>query len=596
MARVHADGTKSQLVQEMVRVESPSGADGLSVYRAGYESDQRLTVSHARVHRAGGTTEEAPVGRSPARRATGLARRVSYPVRFPPLQPGDVIEVLYRIDDLRVGFFGDYYGHVAYLQDDAPLDLVRYVLIGPAEREFHFHLVGVPDGGLARREVELSEAGRTYVFEARGVPALENEPRQPWLKELLPQVQVSTFADWDAFARWYWNLVAGQHEADDALRALVAELCEGAADDEERLRRIYEFVVSEVRYNDQWEFGIHGYKPYNATRILARRFGDCKDKATLINTMAREVGITAYPVLIYGETSRGREDLTLPLIRHFNHCISWADLGEGGVFLDGTAEHHPYGTLPTMDYGARVVVISPDGSAVRGIPYRGPEANQVRETHEVRVARDGSATLSTELSASGDFEYLLRRSLLTAAQRPQVIEPRLGRDFPGASVDSVECSDPTQLSQPLRLVIEATLPRITRELPAGEVELRPVRSWMFRDGYLRGDRLSALAADDERTRDVVLPAPVGVEEHVRYQLPAGAVPRRLPPPVRLTGPFGRYERVYELKGQVLEARRVLRLEAVRIPASQYEAFRTFLSEVEAADAALPVIGFEETDR
>ena len=29
----------------------------------------------------------------------------------------------------------------------------------------------------------------------------------------------------------------------------------------ERIRRVYEFVANEIRYNDAWEFGIHGFKP-----------------------------------------------------------------------------------------------------------------------------------------------------------------------------------------------------------------------------------------------------------------------------------------------------------------------------------------------
>jgi transglutaminase-like putative cysteine protease len=43
---------------------------------------------------------------------------------------------------------------------------------------------------------------------------------------------------------------------------------------------MYGFVVTNTRYV-ALEFGIHGYKPYRVDRVLARRFGDCKDKASL---------------------------------------------------------------------------------------------------------------------------------------------------------------------------------------------------------------------------------------------------------------------------------------------------------------------------
>ena len=50
--------------------------------------------------------------------------------------------------------------------------------------------------------------------------------------------------------------------------------------------RVYDFVVSQTRYVGL-EFGIHGYKPYRVDQVLARRFGDCKDKASLIHAHAR---------------------------------------------------------------------------------------------------------------------------------------------------------------------------------------------------------------------------------------------------------------------------------------------------------------------
>jgi len=593
--RVNQDGTKSELVQELIRVENTAGARRLAAYGTVYESDQRLEFQLARVWRRGGGVEGVPVGRHRARRGGEFERRLRASVAFPPLEPGDVVEVRYRTDDLEPGFFGDYYGHTQYLQGEQAIDRLRFVVIAPPGRELYFHTPGLAGLGVERATRELPGGAVAHVFDAAGVPALDSEPNQPWVKELLPKVQASTFRDWDAFSRWYWGLVAKQHESDPALRAKVAELTAGAESDLEKVRRIYDFVVTEVRYSAEWEFGVHGFKPYNATRIFARRFGDCKDKSTLINTMLREVGIDSYPVLIYGETSRGREDLTLPLIGHFNHCISWVDVGEGGLFVDGTAEHHPCGTLPTMDYGAKVVVITPEGARIRAIPYEEPAEQAVRERHVVRLEEGGSATLETVIEATGQFGVALRSWLAVEGRRADQLEPRLGQTFNGARVTSVETSDLSDLSTPVRIEVEVEVPRMLRRTTAGDQRLLEVRSWLFDQLYLGGRKVSALAADDRRTRDVVLPYPAAVEEEVTYVLPPGAEVESLPAPVELEAEFGRYRRVYSVEGDRITLERRLAFEETRVPAEAYGAFREFLGAIERAEADRPVLSQGASD-
>ena len=587
--KLNADGTRSSWHQELLRVESREGVRALAGYPAVYEDDQRIEVQLARVHRSGGAQEDAPVGSAGGISGGDSGGRRAFRLRFPPLQPGDVIEVRYRTDDLRQGFFGDYYGEQFQFQDQVPLDRMRVALIAPAARTLYFHS---PGGRGPQPQASEANGLKQWIWEASEIAALEPEPNMPWLKEVVPQVQVSTFADWDRFASWYWGLVKAQHEADESIKAKVAELTQGATSVEDKVRRIYNFVVTDIRYSDAWEFGVHGFKPYSATKIYARRFGDCKDKATLIGTMCGVIGVEAHPVLIFGEDGRGVEDLTLPLMGHFNHCISYVRLPDGrGLFLDGTAEFHPYGNLPSMDYGARVVVITPEGGLVKEIPFRGPEGNSVRERHEVTLGADGKARVESTLSGRGTFEVVLRQLMTTEGRRVQVLEPRYGERYTGAKIESVKASDPTDLDAPLEVKVESVLPGMLRKTAGGGVELRELRSWLFDLIYLRNQNLSSLAADSERTQDVVLPVPSMVDETVRYRLPEGASVQSVPEGVELQTPFGSYQRVYERKGGVLEVRRVLRLTTNRIPRAEYEAFRRFVETIDRAERERPVLSF-----
>src|SRR5256712_13765160 len=62
-----------------------------------------------------------------------------------------------------------------------------------------------------------------------------------------------------------------------------------AVDEQARIRAVYDYVVSRTRYV-ALEFGIHGFKPYPVEMVLTRRFGDCKDKESLMHAMPESQG------------------------------------------------------------------------------------------------------------------------------------------------------------------------------------------------------------------------------------------------------------------------------------------------------------------
>ena len=68
----------------------------------------------------------------------------------------------------------------------------------------------------------------------------------------------------------------------------------GAAPDlAARLRAPAAFAQRDIRYV-AIEIGIGAYQPHAARDVLLNRYGDCKDKVTLLAAMLQEVGIESY--------------------------------------------------------------------------------------------------------------------------------------------------------------------------------------------------------------------------------------------------------------------------------------------------------------
>ena len=255
----------------------------------------------------------------------------------------------------------------------------------------------------------------------------------------------SSFADWNRFGQWFWNLVRKQFESSDALKAKVAELTEGKKEPLDKIRAIYRFVVRDIHYQAETSFNIHGWKPYKASTVLERKNGDCKDKAILFATMMREAGLKAYVALTYLEGGgRGRPDLTLPLIQHFNHAIAYVppDDGREEMWLDLTATEYSFEDQPPeWDRGAYSLVVGPDMAELKRIPLRSPLEPVQQFDVDVEVDEKGGATLDIHVTASAGLAWMVRQRMEAEGRRKERLENALSDHLAGCKVVDIEMPD-----------------------------------------------------------------------------------------------------------------------------------------------------------
>lgn len=570
-----ADGTARRYRQLLVKVINEEGCRALDSHSIPYAAgEQWVQVLAARAHHADGRVQQARIRNRPPVKRTG-----EYPVwsstwlDLPPLRPGMVVELEWRTEDLKQSFFGDYFGDRVHFGGQEPRTRTIYTIDAPAAKNLYFHARGMSP----EPEIRTGRPGRTiYRWELADQPRIDPEPAMPPLADLAPYVEVSTFRDWDAFSSWYHHLIRGQFHTSPAIQAKVEELTAGCTTDVERVRALYAFVVSEVRYI-AWEFGVHGFQPYRADTIFTRRFGDCKDKATLLCTMLDEVGIEAYPVLIHATRQRAREDLALPLIHHFNHCIAYLPgVGPDGWFLDGTAEHHRADELPLMDRGARVLVVRKDGGELLDIRWNTPAEMAVTERQHARVERSGAAELHLEQSPTGDYAVFIRQHLEVAGDRKRLLEQRFGRRFPGTVVEDLTMSDLTDLTQEVKWRVSLRVPEYWDE-EGGLLRLPPLADFFDSSAGLAG-----FVSRGERQHDLLLGNPTRTATTLEIELPPGVEGAHLPRATSLDTPHGRFHLTARSEGRRLVLEREFELRVPRVPVAEYPEFKEFLDDVNEA--------------
>ena len=99
----------------------------------------------------------------------------------------------------------------------------------------------------------------------------------------------AAFASWNDMGVWYNDLTRNRREASAEITQKAAALTASAATPLEKMQAIATFMQRDIRYV-AIELGIGGQQPHPAPEIFNHKYGDCKDKATLMSTMLKTIG------------------------------------------------------------------------------------------------------------------------------------------------------------------------------------------------------------------------------------------------------------------------------------------------------------------
>lgn len=574
VVRVYPNGLSSRVHQEVVRVLNDRGVDRNRVERIRYSSgDQEVKVEKARVIKKDGTVVESRTEND--QHMTDSWAGMFFDSRqrtvaFANLEPGDVVEVTWRRDDIsQQNMFADYFGDVSYLQGtDTRLD-VDYVLIAPEGRAFFANDPGLPE--LKHTETKGADGQQVSRWQVQNVARIEPEPKMPGWANVAKYLHVSTFKSWDAMARFWWGLIHDQLHVTPEVAQAAEDAVKGvpSSDVPGRVRAVYDYVVTKTRYVGL-EFGIHGFKPYKVDQILSRRFGDCKDKASLMYAMLEHLGIKSNMVLLRTR-SMGQLSSQPASLAVFNHAILYVP--ELNRFLDGTAEFSGSGELPDQDQNAQALVVESDGQPSHFVitPMSRPEDNVTENNYVLDISSDGSAAIRGTARVHGYTAQGWRRAYESETGRRERFEQSYAPRYPGAKAVAFDIGDPKSIEKPVETTFSLNVPRLAQKdgetlvfSPFGE-------PWH----YLEGN-----APQSKRTYPVDLGAPYRHEFHYVVHLPVGFALTESPAPVDKTTPFGAYHYGIRSTPEGVVVDGSISFAASEVKPEAYEAFRSFLEDLD----------------
>ena len=562
--RFEADGTGEIALEVEARAQNAAGVQQLGEVVLPYlKTRSSIDIQHLRVRRPDGTVRDfdrSKVQHLPAPVASAFPVYSDLHMLHAPaplLRPGDLVEYSLRSVLNQPDTPGDFgMGHI--FERSMPVTHEVLEIDVPVDAEVHWR----SGEGL---DPEILEAGdrRIYRWGLSNASAQAAEIDRP-------DVELSSFSSWDELGAWYSELARGRAAPDRSLRQLAKKLTQDATDDRERLEAIYYYVAREFRYLSL-SLGIARYQPQAASDMVSNGYGDCKDKHTLLEALARALGIEAFPVLI---SSSMEISESVPSLHLFDHAITLVRLGDERIWLDATSQVTPFGYLNPRLRGKQALVVGMDGtSGLQQTPDALPFPATERTRFEGDVSPDGELVASIEYLSRGDREVELRTIFFASPPnlRQQLAE-RVAQGLMGTGfeIDEFSTSELTDTEKPFEL----------RYRVRNSAYLEPLTERQELDHYLITPLL--LPKPDEAEATLELDGPIEALAEFQVRLPAG-FQVRAPAGSEMATDFASYRSEYSLDGGTLSARRRVTVVSAELPAKQYRAYDAYRSTLREDD-------------
>ena len=505
---------------------------------------QHITVNIARTITPDGTIVEPPEEAFNDVTPPGLLSYNLYSdsmwrvISMPALTPGVCIEYQVTLEDAgaeSIGSISWFWGGYSFQSTD-PILQSAYALRVPKGRDFKWKAVNCQ----LDPQVLHGEETSTYLWIHGETPALKEEYNMPATNDIVPRLSYSSVESWDAVYNWYKEIAKDRYTVDPTIEETVKQLTADLLTADDKIRAIYHFVASQIRYVGI-ELGQGAYQPTPADQVLNVRYGDCKDKTTLMITMLDLVGIEAFPTML-SPAPYQRIDHQLPSLGQFSHLIAAVPGTDGGyIWLDPTADTCSYGDLPARNRGRRGFVIRSDRGEFVDIPISTPESNRLIVDTEIALAEDGTVQGTMQIGTLGQYnlEARLEYKRVPPSAWKDTFAVGLSKQFPGVRVDSVQISDLQDLNVPVQLNVAFTAEDYA-ELVGDNHLIFPLPNDEFSD---YGEIFAAV----ERQHPLDLSYPMQMEKRIRITLPEGWT-ATFPKDIRLENRFASVKRQYKLEG------------------------------------------------
>ena len=207
---------------------------------------------------------------------------------------------------------------------------------------------------------------------------------------------------WKNFGLWVSSLYKDVVNLSDETKNSLKQMVAGATSEKEKAKIIYNYLQRNFRYVSI-QLGIGGYKPFPASFVNDKKYGDCKALSNYTQACLTAVGVTSYPALINAYYNSEPVDPSFPN-NGFNHVILCIPGKPDTCWLECTSNSNDFGILGSFTENRYALLLTPDGGVLVPTPKSFPLENCFHASTKVMLSEDASGESTSCIKTSGEYK------------------------------------------------------------------------------------------------------------------------------------------------------------------------------------------------
>jgi len=441
----------------------------------------------------------------------------------------------------------------------------------PQKYEFYIH-----QNKMDAYEKSISGSDIILKWKSAYRKPLKEEIFPPFYWDIYPFVKVvpANFSYYNAgsfkntieFGNWEASLLDGGQDLPPSEQAKISNLIINCRNDLEKVRTLYHYLQDNTRYiNVTIDEG--GWKPYSASYVASKKYGDCKALSNYMCSILKVAGIRSFYTNIYAGDLWPDND---PIISGnlYNHVLVCVPFEKDTVWLECTSNSAPFGYLGTFTQNRKAFIIEKNNSQFVHTP--GLSFNDVLNSRKMRLKINGTNT------TSGEFSFRLR-----------------GNDY--ETMQSYKSSTEKEYQEEwftnLFGLKDFTIQDWKFVLPNRDSAFIDLNTLVELRGFVESyDKIKIIKqikfplpefeSPDKRILDVRIPYPISVFDIIEYNLPVDFNSIKIPSDTLIQTTFGTYCRRIEIKNKrTIILTKSLNVSSSRYTLKEYPEFYWFIKSI-----------------
>ena len=229
--------------------------------------------------------------------------------------------------------------------------------------------------------------GKPFKFEGNSPSILYSVPHIIFYIEdyTTDKNKVTLLGDIQRMYTYYSSFVENLNSKEDAaLKQISQNITADKTTEEEKVKAIFYWVKDNIKYI-AFENGYEGFIPREAALVNERKFGDCKDMASIITAMAKYAGVSNVYLAWIGTRNIPYSFSEVATPSTTDHMIAVYKKGADFIFLDATDQETAYGLPSAFIQDKEALLYNGDKYQIVKVPITPPAKNRIDDSVVINI-------------------------------------------------------------------------------------------------------------------------------------------------------------------------------------------------------------------